>query len=107
MRASFVPDRGYVMTQGQVPFVVVSAKDFNDRVGVAICWPVSGDGRQESNPFAVKIGNKRHGFGYVMCHQPRTILWRTEEVTRHPWLRMDPKGFTAALFKLNEVINSE
>lgn len=95
------------MTQGQMPLVVVSGKDFNDRVSAFVCWPVSSNGTQESNPFAVRIGNKRHGFGYVMCHQPRTILWRTEAVSRHPWLRMDPKSFTAALFKLNAVINFE
>jgi len=51
------------MTQGQMPLVVVSGKDFNDRVSAFVCWPVSSDGTQEGNPFAVRIGNKQHGFG--------------------------------------------
>ena len=104
MKPTSVPDRRHVMAQGQTPLVVISSKQFNDRVGALVCWPVSTDAAQESNPFTVRIGNKRQGFGYVMCHQPKTVAWRAEDVTPHPWRRMDDLSFEAALFKLNEVI---
>ena len=93
--------------QGQAPIVVISGKRFNERVGTLVCWPVSSDKAQDGNPFAVPIGDKRTGVGYVMCHLPRSIDWRAGAVARHPWRRLDEAALAAAMFKLNEVMTAD
>ena len=102
-----MPDRGDVLMQGHTPLVVVSGRRFNGRVGMLVCWPVTMESTQASNPFAVGIGSKSHGYGYVMCHLPRTIDWRASDVHRHPWRQIGKAVLEAAMFKLDEVITED
>lgn len=93
--------------QGRTPVIVVSGRAFNERVGTLVALPVTEDPAQEDNPFVVPVGSKRLGQGHVLCHQPRSIDWRADDVAQHPWRRMDPVALEAVLFKLNEVISAD
>ena len=102
-----VPKRGDALRSAGSPLVVISGAGFNERVGRAVCWPVSMDAAQEDNPFAVPIGSRRLGLGYVMCHLPQSTDWRTDDVIGHPWKRLSPEAFKTAMFKLNEVLSGD
>ena len=106
-RTRWVPERGDVLQKGLTPFVAVSGRSFNQAAGSLVCWRVSMDPRHQDNPFAVQIGTKRSGFGYVLCHQPQSVDWRTQDVSRHAWRRLDDVTLEAALFKLNEVLSGD
>ena len=103
-KTEWVPDRGEALMVDGEPVVVVSGRRFNERVGVLVCWPVSLDPVQDGNPFAVPVGNKKQGYGYVICHMPRTIDWRAQGVQKHPWKKMEKTALDVAMFKLDEVI---
>lgn len=86
-----VPDRGDVIwlqfdphtgseQAGRRPALVVSPKEYNGKVGLALCCPITS--RSKGYPFEVALPEGSGIHGVVLCDQIKSLDWRVRRAQR-------------------------
>lgn len=73
---TFNPQAGHEQA-GRRPAVVVSPEDYNGRVGLALCCPITS--RQKGYPFEVAIPDGLEVRGVVLSDQVKSLDWRARK----------------------------
>ena len=87
---SYVPERGDFVwlhfdprsgheQSGHRPALVLSPKDYNRKVGLALFCPVST--KVKGYPFEVKVSSGRKITGVVLADQVKSLDWRARRAT--------------------------
>lgn len=116
---AWVPDRGDIVwidcspqagreMRDIHPFLVLSARPFNDRTSLVIGLPMTTAEYNRDNPFAVPVGAVKKGResvqGYVLCHQPKSFDWRARSAKPHPMKRLQESVFAEVCMILNQIV---
>ena len=119
MRRAWVPERQHVVwidcnpqagreMRDVHPFLVLSPRAFNDRTSLVIGLPMTTAAYNADNPFAVAVGPAKSGRGaamsYVLCHQPKSVDWRTRDARPHPAGRLADAPFAEVRERLNQIV---
>ena len=90
------------------PFLVLSARKFNEKTSLVIGLPMTTAQYNADNPFAVAVGlasgRKAGQISYVLCHQPKSFDWRLRGAKPHPIGTLSAKVFEAVCERLNQII---
>ena len=73
---NFTPGSGHEQ-QGKRPAVVISPKEYNEKVGLGLFCPITS--KEKSYPFEVRIDNDKIN-GVVLADQIKSFDWRTREI---------------------------
>lgn len=109
--AGWAPDRSEIIyiqhtphagteMPGVHPLFVVSTKQFNEKTGIVIGFPMTHAERHKTNPFAVAVQGPKDELGYVVTNQPKSFDWKARNAGPHPW----GGGHTEALAKALEIL---
>ena len=91
MARTYVPDRGDIVwlefnpqagheQAGRRPALVVSAKAYNGKVGLALCCPITS--QVKGYPFEVILPRKLKVSGAVLSDQLKSLDWRVRKAKR-------------------------
>ena len=90
------------------PFLVLSPRSFNERTSLVIGLPMTTAEYNSDNPFAVAVGvtasKKIEKISYVLCHQPKSIDWRSRNASPHALKRLTDKHFAECCACLNQIL---
>ena len=90
------------------PFLVLSARKFNEKTSLVIGLPMTTAQYNADNPFAVAVGlasgRKAGQISYVLCHQPKSFDWRLRGAKPHPFGTLPADIFEAVCEPLNQII---
>ncbi len=73
---SFSPQAGHEQA-GRRPALIVSPRAYNQRVGLAICCPITS--QVKSFPFEVPLGDAGRTRGVVLADQVKNLDWRARK----------------------------
>jgi mRNA interferase MazF len=73
---NFTPGSGHEQ-KGKRPAVVISPKEYNEKVGLGLFCPVTS--KVKNYPFEVKIENDKIN-GVILADQIKSLDWRTREI---------------------------
>ena len=96
----FTPRAGKEMA-GRHPFLVLSPKTFNRKMGSVMGVAMTGKEHRE-NPFQLKNFNARKEPSFFNTNQVSTFDWRARAASPHPWGKISD----AALREILDYINS-
>jgi len=99
----FDPQAGREM-RARHPLLVLSPRAFNDRTSIVIGLPMSSQGYNESNPFAVRMQGPDDLTGYIIVNQPKSFDWRQCNGQAHPWGAAPGDVFLLACDALNQIL---
>ncbi|MDR2239636.1 MAG: type II toxin-antitoxin system PemK/MazF family toxin [Zoogloeaceae bacterium] len=118
-RKSWVPDRQEIIwidcnpqagreMRDMHPFLVLSARIFNEKTSLVIGLPMTTAEYNADNPFAVAVGHakgrKAGKVSYVLCHQPKSFDWRMRKAKAHPLGVLDNGLFAEVCERLNQIV---
>lgn len=86
------------------PMLVLSPRAFNDRTSIVIGLPMSSQGYNETNPFAIRIAGSDDVTGYIIVNQPKSFDWRQRNGQTHPWGKAPTDVFALACEALNQIV---
>ena len=87
------------------PLLVLSPREFNERTGIVIGFPMTTAAYNDSNPFAVSYVGPKGVVSYILGHQPKSFDWRARGARPHPWKQVPEDVFTLACETLNQIIS--
>jgi mRNA interferase MazF len=99
----FDPQAGREM-KSRHPMLVLSPATVNDRTSIVIGLPMSSQGYNATNPFAVTMEGPDGEVGYIITNQPKSFDWRQRKAKAHPWKRAPDDVFELACAELNQII---
>jgi mRNA interferase MazF len=73
---NFTPQSGHEQ-MGKRPAIVISPKEYNEKVGLAIFCPITS--REKGYPFEVKISQKKIN-GVVLADQIKSLDWKSRNI---------------------------
>lgn len=73
---SFNPQSGHEQS-GHRPAIVISSKEYNEKVGLALCCPITS--KMKDYPFEVRIIIKNKIDGVILSDQIKSLDWRKRE----------------------------
>jgi len=73
---NFNPQSGHEQ-KGKRPAVVISPKEYNEKVGLALFCPITS--KAKNYPFEVNIVNKKVD-GVILSDQIKSLDWKTREI---------------------------
>ena len=93
--ATWVPDRADVIwiqynpaAGAEIPdlhpMLVASTREFNQRVGIVVGFPMTHSQQHRDNPFALPMAGPK-GQAYVLAHQVKSFDWRARGAKPHRW----------------------
>ena len=98
MPVGWIPDRSEIIyiqhsphagteMPGIHPLLVVSTRQFNEKTGIVIGFPMTHSERHKTNPFAVAaaVRGPRDEVGYGITNQPKSFDWKARNASLHPW----------------------
>lgn len=111
----WVPDRGDIIwidfdpqmgreMKARHPMLVLSPRIVNDATSIVIGLPMSSQGYNATNPFAVALEADGGEVGYIISNQPKSFDWRQRKASAHPWKRAPADVLEHACDKLNRII---
>ena len=88
VKKDYIPDRGDIVwlnfnpqsgheQKGKRPAIVVSPKEYNERVGLGLFCPITS--KIKNYPFEVKIENKKI-IGVVLSDQIKSLDWKSRDI---------------------------
>jgi len=109
---SFIPDRGDVVwinlapqagheQAGVRPVLVLSPSDYNGRVGLMVCCPITT--RSKGYPFEVLIKNNLKVSGVILADQVKSLDWKARRAKKKG--RISEDELSETLNKLKAVID--
>ncbi|HPL66435.1 MAG: mRNA interferase MazF [Deltaproteobacteria bacterium ADurb.Bin151] len=75
---SFDPQSGHEQS-GHRPAIVISSREYNEKVGLALCCPVTS--KIKDYPFEVRITIKNKIDGVILADQIKKIDWKKRQAT--------------------------
>lgn len=75
----FTPQAGHEQA-GRRPAVVVSPIEYNQKVGLCLCCPITG--QVKGYPFEVQVPEEVGIKGAVLCDQVKSVDWRARKARR-------------------------
>jgi mRNA interferase MazF len=87
------------------PLLVLSLREFNERTGIVIGFPMTTAGFNETNPFALRIDGPGKKTSYILAHQPKSFDWRARDAKPHPLKQVPENVFALACKALNQIID--
>jgi len=75
----FAPQAGREQS-GRMPAVIVSPVEYNQKVGLCICCPITS--RVKGYPFEVELPPGLGVTGAVLCDQVKSLDWKVRSVRR-------------------------
>ena len=90
-------------TSDDHPMLMISAKAFDARTGLAVGFPITHAERHAGNPFAILAIGAKGKPGYLLTHQPKSFDWRERNARLHPWGTGHIKPTAAVLKRFNSV----
>jgi mRNA interferase MazF len=110
--AGWIPDRSEIIyiqhsphagdeMPGVHPLLVVSTRQFNEKTGIVIGFPMTHAVRHQSNPFAIPVNGPKGEVGYIVTNQPKSFDWKARNASPHTW----GGGHTDALTQALEVFD--
>ncbi len=97
---SFNPQSGHEQS-GHRPAIVISPREYNEKVGLALCCPITS--RIKEYPFEVRIIIKNKIDGVILSDQVKNLDWK-ERQARHI-ATASKETLHEVLEKLNLLIN--
>lgn len=79
------------------PMLVLSPKNFNQRTGIVIGFPMTTAEYNDDNPFAVKFEGPKKMVSYILAHQPKSFDWRVCKAKIHPWEKTSKEILTTVV----------
>ena len=73
----FTPQAGHEQS-GRRPAVIISPKDYNQRVGLCLCCPITSQAK--GYPFEVELPAGLGVTGVVLCDQVKSLDWKARRV---------------------------
>jgi mRNA interferase MazF len=73
---NFTPQSGHEQ-MGKRPAIVISPKEYNEKVGLAIFCPITS--KEKAYPFEVKVNLKKIR-GVILTDQIKSLDWRTRNI---------------------------
>jgi len=83
---SFNPQTGHEQS-GHRPAIVISPKEYNEKVGLALCCPITS--KIKNYPFEVRISIKNKIDGAILSDQVKSLDWITRNAQ---FIAKAPKG---------------
>ncbi len=74
----FTPQTGHEQS-GRRPAVIISPREYNQRVGLCLCCPVTS--QVKGYPFEVNLPRGLEVTGAVLCDQVKSLDWRARHAT--------------------------
>ena len=87
------------------PMLVISAKEFADKTGIVVGFPMTHSDRHADNPLAIPAPSARGEPGYLLVSQPKSFDWRERNARQHPWGTGHTKLLETALRRFDTVFN--
>lgn len=87
------------------PMLVMSTKQFAERTGLVVGFPMTHSERHANNPFAIAAPGSKGEPGYLLTHQPKSFDWRERNARQHPWGTGHTKLLSAALRRFDAVFS--
>lgn len=89
MVSNYIPERGDIVfinlnpqsgkeQAGKRPALVLSPKNYNERVGLAIFCPITN--HTKGYPFEVKLGIKDKTTGVILADHVKNLDWQTRQI---------------------------
>jgi mRNA interferase MazF len=75
----FTPRAGHEQA-GRRPAVVISPREYNEKVGLCLCCPVTS--QVKGYPFEVELPEGLEVAGAVLCDQVKSLDWRARRARR-------------------------
>jgi mRNA interferase MazF len=75
---SFNPQSGHEQS-GHRPAIVISSKEYNEKVGLALCCPITS--KIKDYPFEVRIIIKNKIDGVILSDQIKSMDWKKREAS--------------------------
>ena len=69
----FEPQAGHEQS-GRRPAVIISPREYNEKVGLCLCCPVTSQAK--GYPFEVDLPAGLEGEGVVLCDQVKSLDWK-------------------------------
>jgi mRNA interferase MazF len=99
---SFNPTSGHEQS-GRRPGIVISPQEYNEKVGLALCCPITS--RIKDYPFEVRIDIKNKIKGVILSDQLKSLDWRERQAK---YIASAPKEILdETIEKLTLLINSD
>jgi mRNA interferase MazF len=99
---SFNPQSGHEQS-GHRPGIVISPKEYNEKIGLALCCPITS--RVKDYPFEVRISIKDKIDGVILSDQVKSLDWRERQ---SKYIAVAPKEVLAeTIEKLALLINAD
>ncbi len=73
---NFTPQSGYEQ-MGKRPAIVISPKEYNEKVGLAIFCPITS--KEKGYPFEVKVNLKKIK-GVILSDQIKSLDWKSRKI---------------------------
>ncbi len=97
---SFSPQSGHEQS-GHRPAIVISPKEYNEKVGLALCCPITS--KVKDYPFEVRIIIKNKIDGVILSDQIKSLDWKERQAK---YIAAAPKlVLNEAIEKLNLLIH--
>lgn len=74
----FAPDAGHEQS-GRRPAVIISPREYNQRVGLCLCCPITG--QIKGYPFEVELPGGLEVTGAVLCDQVKSLDWKARHAS--------------------------
>jgi mRNA interferase MazF len=74
----FTPQAGHEQS-GRRPAVIVSPKEYNAKVGLCLCCPITS--RVKGYPFEVALPHDMEISGAVLCDQVKSLDWKARNAS--------------------------
>lgn len=112
MSSRYTPDRGDIVwlnlnpqagheQSGLRPALVISPKEYNKRVGLAIFCPITK--QIKGYPFEVQVPEELKVIGVILSDQVRNLDWKSRQVKFI--CKLPPSFVNEVIGKLNALIN--
>lgn len=99
---NFTPQAGREMA-GRHPFLVLSAKTFNRKMGSVTGVAMTSKEHRE-NPFQLKNPNAKNELGFFNTNQVSTFDWRAHAASPHPWGRVTDVTLREVMDYVNSIL---
>ena len=87
------------------PMLVISTKQFAEKTGIVVGFPMTHSAQHVDNPFAIPTSSTKGEIGYVLTSQPKSFDWRQRNARPHSWGTGHAKLLSAALRRFDIVFN--
>lgn len=87
------------------PMLVISAREFAEKTGIVVGFPMTHSAVNRTNPFAVETKGPKGEESFVLVHQPKSFDWRLRGARSSPLGGGHTKLLEQSLALFNDIFN--